>query len=212
LAEDSGKIVLGESTIQRSVIINPMGTMDIIELLSKTEDKTIQYIAHQFGITPDRYSLQFMRKILARKLSNNTYSDEESSTLDITLRQPLMYMELPLEDGPSIVCAAMHSIKPELADYAKEYYTLLTSEFLSVEAQERREELQGMMTMPITIPDCYGFHESVDEACQHCPYSGTCEVFKTEILPPCFELLHREGAKACSVCLYAPWCGSRLLV
>lgn len=63
--------------------------------------------------------------------------------------------------------------------------------------------------LPVTdekMPDCYGFEDNRDPACNRCKAQIMCRELRMAQRPPCFGKLYEANDENCKACIEAPFC------
>lgn len=73
------------------------------------------------------------------------------------------------------------------------------------------QEVESMLEESVTesVPDCYGFEDDRDPACQQCKYKEKCKVQRVNNRPPCYGKLYDETSDECKICIEASECKER---
>ena len=56
------------------------------------------------------------------------------------------------------------------------------------------------------LPDCYGFEDDRDPACNRCKVKDACKAARIQNRPPCFGKLFEEHDENCGACIESPFC------
>ena len=59
---------------------------------------------------------------------------------------------------------------------------------------------------PTNVPQCYGFEDARDPACNKCTVQQECRKQRMINRPPCFGKLFEVNDENCKVCIEAPFC------
>lgn len=57
-----------------------------------------------------------------------------------------------------------------------------------------------------SLPECYGFEDDRDPACNRCRVQESCKALRIQNRPPCFGRLFDKNDESCKVCIEAPFC------
>lgn len=70
-----------------------------------------------------------------------------------------------------------------------------------IEAESPTEEVAELSSEEIEYPDCYGFADELDPACNKCKVMKTCLEIHEQTKPPCYGKEYLNTATECAECL-----------